>query len=62
MGENQNRHSGKKLLALFLLFVTGMTATAALAGSPEPEAVRKAYTKAEKTCKQIERDHEKMKG
>lgn len=50
------------LLVLFLLFVTGMTATVAHAGSPEPKAVSKAYTKAEKTCKQIERDHEKMIG
>jgi len=49
-------------LVPILLFAACMTATAAFAGSPEPEAVRKAYTKAEKTCKQIERDHEKMKG
>ncbi len=48
--------------ALMLLFAACMTATVAFAGSPEPEAVRKAYKKAEKTCKQIERDHEKMKG
>ncbi len=53
---------GTTLLVLFLLFVAGMTATVALAGSPEPETVMKAYTKAEKTCKQMERDHANMKG
>ena len=54
--------SGITLLVLFLLFAAGMTATVTLAGSPEREAVKKAYTKAEKNCKQIERDHEKMQG
>ncbi len=62
MDEKQNKHSGKKLLVMLLIFVAGMTATAALAGSPEPESAMKAYKKAEKTCKQMERDNEKMKG
>ena len=55
---SNNKRNG----VLMLLFAACMTATVAFAGSPEPEAVRKAYTKAEKSCKQMERDHEKMKG
>lgn len=51
---------GIKLSVLILLFATCITT--AFAGSPEPEAVRKAYTKAEKTCKQIERDYHQMNG
>ena len=55
---SNNKRNG----VLILLVAACMTATAAFAGSPEPEAVRKANKKAEKTCKQIERDNEKMKG
>ena len=49
-------------LFLFLLFAIFITSTAVLADSPDPETVTKTYTKAEKTCKQMERDHDKMKG
>ena len=49
-------------LFLFLLFAIFITSTAVLADSPDPETVTKTYTKAEKTCKQMLRDHEKMKG
>lgn len=49
-------------LFLFLLFAICITSTTVLAGSPDPETVTKTYTKAEKNCKQMERDHEKMKG
>jgi len=62
MGNKQNKYSVNKFIVLLLIFVAGMMSTVVLAGSPEPEAVRKAYTKAEKSCKQMERDHEKMKG
>ena len=54
--------SGTTLLALFLLFAIFITSKAVLAGSPDPETVTKTYTKAEKTCKQMQRNHEKMKG
>ena len=49
-------------LVLFLLFSVFITSTAVLAGSPDRDAAAKRYTKAEKTCKQMERDHDKMKG
>src|SRR3990172_11077764 len=49
-------------LFLFLLFAIFITSTAVLAGSPDPETVTKTYTKAEKTCKQMQRNHEEMKG
>ncbi len=62
MDEKQNKHSRKKVSVMLLIFVAGMTATVTLAGSPEPEAVMKAYKNGEKSCKQMERDHEKMKG
>ncbi len=49
-------------LFLFLFFVIFITSTSVIADTPDPEAVTKTYTKAEKTCKQMERDHNKMKG
>src|SRR3989337_2961784 len=49
-------------LILFMLCSIFITSATVLAGTPEPEAVKKAYTKAEKTCKQIARDHDKMQG
>ena len=47
---------------IFIMMFASITAQTAHAGSLEPESAMKAYTKAEKTCKQMERDHEKMKG
>ena len=47
---------------IFIMMFASITAQTAHAGSLEPESAMKAYTKAEKTCKQLERDHEKMKG
>lgn len=49
-------------LIILLIFGAYMTASIVLAGSPEPEALIKAYNKGEKTCKQMERDHKNMKG
>ena len=54
--------SGITLLVMFLLFAICTTSTAVLADSPDTETVKKTYTKAEKTCKQAARDHEKMQG
>ncbi len=48
-------------LILFLMISASVTSIA-FAGSIEPEGVKKAYTKAEKTCKQMDSDHNKMKG
>ena len=39
-----------------------VTAQTVHAGSLESESAINAYKKAEKTCKQMERDHDKMKG
>src|SRR3989304_6686999 len=47
---------------IFIMMFASITAQTAHAGSLEPESAMKAYTKAEKSCKQMERDHEKMKG
>ena len=49
-------------LFLFIFFAIFITSTSVLADIPDPEAVTKTYTKAEKTCKQMQRNHEKMKG
>ena len=49
-------------LILFMLCSIFITSATVLAGTPKPEAVKKAYTKAEKTCKQIAGDHDKMQG
>ena len=62
MDEKQNWHSCKNLIVMLFIFLAGTMATAALAGSPEPDAVMKIYKKAEKTCKQMEQDHVNMKG
>ncbi|MCC7202002.1 MAG: hypothetical protein IT393_04970 [Nitrospirae bacterium] len=62
MDEEQNGQSFKTLIVMLLIFLSGMTATVSLAGSPEPEAAARALKRAEKTCKQLEVDHEKMKG
>lgn len=59
---NTRPFTGATLLVLFLLFAIFIASTAVLAGSPDPETLTKTYTKAEKTCKQMERDHEKMQG
>lgn len=62
MDEEQNGQSFKTLIVILLIFLSGMTATASFAGLPGPEAVSKAFKKAEKTCKQMEQDHANMKG
>ena len=62
MGDKQDKYSVNILLVLLLIFVAGVIASIAHAGSMEPEAVEKTYKKTEKTCKQMERDHTNMKG
>ncbi len=47
---------------IFIMMFAYVTAQTVHAGSLESESAINAYKKAEKTCKQMERDHDKMKG
>lgn len=47
---------------IFIMMFAYVTAQTVHASSLESESAINAYKKAEKTCKQMERDHEKMKG
>ena len=51
-----------ELLIALLMFLTVMTASGTHAAPLEPQAVLKTYKAGGKSCKQIEQDHERMRG
>lgn len=53
---------GMVLAVVVFIFLTGLTISIVHAGPLEPQVVLKAFKAGGKTCKQIERDYEKMKG
>ena len=62
MDMKKGKNSLRILPVVFLMLGVCMTASVAPADPLEPQTVLNAYKSGEKSCKQIERDYEKMKG